>query len=110
LAAKESIMASSGYKVPLYDGEQCIGRVSYTDNLDYWDGHNRTCGSPGKHLGVGKTRSGTFYLVHGTQWQGEKDYAVVVSEDQARQEVMRQNDNELYRRLFGEEVPDLDAE
>jgi hypothetical protein len=97
----------SGYKVPLYDGERCVGRVSYTENLDDWDGGNFTCGSTGRHLGVGRTRSGQFYLCHGTQWQGERDYAKVVSEEEAKEAVMRRNETDLYRELFGEEIPDL---
>jgi len=96
------------YKVPLYDNDKCIGRVTYTDNLDYWDGNNNSCGSPGRHLGVGKTRSGRFYLCHGTQWQGERDYAETVDEETAKEAVMRRGDDSLYSRLFGDDIPDLD--
>jgi len=97
-------------KVPLYNGERCIGRVSYTDNLDVWNGHNYQSGGTGRHLGVGKTRSGKFYLVHGTNWIGERDTARIVSEDEAKQAVMRVNNDRLYTELFGEEIPDLDAD
>jgi hypothetical protein len=96
--------------VPLHDGERVIGRVYYRDNLDHWDGHNYTCGSTGRHLGIGKTKSGKFFLVHGTQWQGERDYAEVVSEAEAKDQVMRVGDNKLYRELFGEPIPVLEDE
>lgn len=95
-------------KVPLYHNDKCIGRVSYTDNLDYWDGNNYTCGSTGRHLGVGKTRSGQFFLCHGTQWQGEKASAEIVTEAEAKEAVMRQSNDKLYCELFGENLPDLD--
>lgn len=90
------------------ESRKCIGRVKYTDNLDYWDGRNMTCGSTGRHLGVGKLRDGRFFLCHGTQWQGERDYAEVVSEKEAKQAVMNANDDRLYRELFGEDIPQLD--
>src|SRR5215470_13207237 len=97
------------HKVPLYDEHgSCIGRVSYNANLDYWDGRNHTCGSTGRHLGIGKTRSGKFFLVHGTQWQGERDYAKIVSEQEAKEAVMRRDYTSLYRDLFGEDIPTLD--
>jgi hypothetical protein len=97
------------HKVPLYDGEACMGRVSYTDNLDVWNGSNYQSGGTGRHLGVGKTRTGKFFLCHGTQWQGERDYAVIVTEEEAREAVMRVGNDTLYRALFGEDIPDLDS-
>jgi len=42
------------YIAPLYDGDDNIGTAECTDNLDHWDGHNWTCGSTGRHLGIGK--------------------------------------------------------
>lgn len=101
--------------VPLYAGSyddedrRVIGRVKYTENLDQWDGRNYTCGSTGRHLGVGKLKDGRFYLCHGTQWQGEHDYAEIVSEQEAREAVMRINHGNLFRKLFGEDIPELTA-
>lgn len=93
-----------------HDGPEArvIGLVEYTDNLDHWDGNNYTCGSVGRHLGIGKTKDGRFYLCHGTQWQGERDYAVIVSEDEAKEAVLRHNpDSQLYEEIFGEPIPEL---
>jgi hypothetical protein len=101
-------MSSRSSKVPLYDGESCIGRVSYTDNLDTWNGSNYQSGGTARHLGVGRTRSGKFFLCHGTQWQGERDCAVIVSEAEAKEAVMRVGNDALYRTLFGVEMPILD--
>jgi hypothetical protein len=118
LSAQEFEMSkhSAGVKVPLYDSSEdnpdrsCIGRVTYTSNLDYWDGNNYTCGSTGHHLGVGKTRNGRYFLVHGTQWQGERDYAEIVTEAEAKSAVMARDDDALYQKLFGENIPDLDSQ
>ena len=96
------------HKIPLYENDQCIGRVSYIDNLDHWDGHNYTNGSTGRHSGIGKTRSGKFFLVSGTQWQGERDSANVISEAEARELVLSANNDALFGALFGESPPTLD--
>jgi len=93
-------------KVRCFDGEDVIGMVEYTNNLDYWDGSNHTCGSCGRHLGIGKTKDGRFYLVHGTQWQGERDRAEIVSEETAKEEVLR-NNYDIYEEIFEEPVPEL---
>jgi hypothetical protein len=96
------------HKVPLYKGERCIGQVTYTENLDRWDGRNYQSGGTGRHLGIGKTKNGNFYIVHGTNWQGEHDVARVITEDEAKQHVMSIGHNGLYKLLFGEEIPTLD--
>ena len=93
-------------KVRLFDGGRAVGMVTYTSNLDHWDGSNHTCGSTGRHLGIGKTKDGRFYLCHGTQWQGEQDHAEIVSEDEAKETVLRHNPN-IYEEIFGEPVPEL---
>lgn len=93
-------------KVRCFDGEKVIGAVNYTDNLDTWNGRNWTSGSLGRHLGVGKLEDGRFYACYGTEWQGRKDYAEVISEDEAKELVLRYNLN-VYKELFDEEAPDL---
>jgi len=94
--------------VPLYDAnDRCIGRVPYTTNLDQWDGHNYTDGSCGCHLGIGKTRAGQYYFVHGSQWEGTRDTANICTEDEARSAVIAAGKDDLYARLFGERIPDL---
>ncbi|WP_456473577.1 hypothetical protein [Desulfolithobacter sp.] len=96
----------SDYKVRCYEDGNAIGVVSYTDNLDHWDGNNYTCGSVGRHLGIGKTKDGRYYLCHGTQWQGERSYAEIVSEAEAKQAVLHHNPD-LYEEIFNEAIPDL---
>lgn len=91
--------------VPVYDENQdIIGEVKYNSNLDYWDGSNHTCGSTGRHKGLTQLSDGRFVLIHGTQWQGERDTAEVISAEEAVQEIIRSGNTELF-----DEFPDLQA-
>jgi hypothetical protein len=92
-------------KVQLFEDDNCIGMVDYTDNLDRWDGHNMTSGSSGRHLGIGRCKKG-WYVCNGTQWQGERDNAQLISEEEAKQLCLNHNP-EKYQDLFGEKPPDL---
>lgn len=76
------------------DGE-VIAEVEYSDNLDFWDGRNWTCGETGRHKGLTRLESGEYVLIHGTQWQGERDHAEIISASQALQEILRARKNEL---------------
>lgn len=83
-------------KVSVYDANgYVVARVEYTDNLDHWDGSNWTSGSTGRHLGLTKLQDGSYVLIHGTQWQGERDHAEIVSADQALQEILQSGNAEL---------------
>jgi hypothetical protein len=90
-------------KVNVYEGGKVIARVQYNDNLDYWDGKNWTCGSPGRHLGLTRLRkSGRYVLIHGTDFQGEQDRAEIVTDEQAYQAIVSTGNFELL-----EKFPDL---
>lgn len=83
-------------KVNVYDNDgRVIARVTYNHNLDRWDGHNWTCGSTGRHLGLTQLADGRFVLIRGTQWQGEQDRAEIISRDCAIQEILRSENEEL---------------
>ncbi len=88
------------------EGGDVIGMVRYTANLDHWDGRNWTSGSRGHHLGVGKTKDGRFYACYGTQWEGEEDYAIIISEKEAKRLVLKHSPAR-YEELFGEPAPEL---
>jgi hypothetical protein len=96
--------------VPLLDvdGETGLGLVPYTSNLDYWDGHNQSNGKTGRHSGIGKLKAGGFYLCHGTQWEGERDYAETIDEATAKSLAIAAGwDSDEYREMFGEDIPML---
>ena len=88
--------------VNVYENGIKIASVTYNDNLDYWDGHNNTCGSIGRHKGLTQLKkSGKYVLIHGTQHQDEKDYGVVLTPEEACQEVMRSRNYELFDKFKG---------
>lgn len=84
------------YRVNVYDGDDdVIARVRYNTDLDYWDGRNWTNGGTGKHKGITKLKDGRYVLIHGTDWEGEKDWAEVISAEQALQEILKAQKLEL---------------
>jgi len=90
-------------KVNVYKDGKVIARVQYSDNLDFWDGSNWTCGSTGRHLGLTRLRkSGQYVLIHGTDLQGEQDSAEIVTDEEAYQAIVSSGNIELL-----EKFPDL---
>lgn len=83
-------------KVNVYtsvDEEKIITQVEYNQDLDYWDGHNFQNGGASRHLGLAQLADGRFVLIHGSDWQGSRSYAVIASLAECVQEIMR-SDNE----------------
>jgi hypothetical protein len=84
------------------ENEEIVGEVEYNDNLDHWDGRNHTCGSTGRHKGLTQISDGQFVLIHGTQWQNERDTAEVITPRQAVKEIIASGNDNLF-----EEFPEL---
>lgn len=80
-----------------YEKDEVVGRVRYNQILDFWDGRNYTCGSVGRHKGLTKLKDGRYVLIIGTQWQGERDYAYIITPSDALQEIMRSDNMELLK-------------
>ncbi|QZT33672.1 hypothetical protein HUR95_15820 [Caldalkalibacillus thermarum TA2.A1] len=93
-------------KVNVFEGGVVVARVNYNDNLDFWDGRNWSCGSVGRHKGLTRLKDGRFVLIHGTDWQGERDYAEIITAEQALQEILSSGNEEL---LEEEKFADLKA-
>ena len=87
--------AAKQYRVNVYEDGDVIARVRYNQNLDYWDGRNWTNGGVGRHKGLTKLQDGRYVLIHGTNWQGEKDWAEIISPEQALQEILKSGNTEL---------------
>ena len=84
--------------VNVYESEFCneiVARVKYNEKLDYWDGRNRGNGGLGKHKGITKLKDGRFVIIIGSQKQGSKDYAYIVSKEEALQEILKSDKLEL---------------
>jgi len=83
-------------RVNVYDDEgNVIGKVRYNADLDFWDGRNWTCGSTGRHQGITKLKDGRYVIIHGTQWQGERDTAEVVTAEDALQAILKSGHDDL---------------
>jgi hypothetical protein len=96
LKKSKEVTKMSEYRIPVTDeGDNVVGRVRYNSNLDYWDGRNLTCGQTGRHKGIAKLKDGRFVIIHGTQWQGEKDSAHIISDEEALQEILKSGNTEL---------------
>ena len=83
--------------VNVFDGDEVVAQVSENTNLDYWDGNNYTCGSTGQHKGLTKLQDGRYVLIHGTQWQGERDNAEVITAEIALSEILLSGNEELFK-------------
>ncbi|MFH2013792.1 MAG: hypothetical protein ABIJ17_02370 [Patescibacteria group bacterium] len=87
-------------KVNVYSCEDCfgqeiVGRVNYNDNLDFWNGSNWQNGGTGMHKGITKLKNGKYAIIIGSQWQGSKDYAYIVDEKEALQEILKSGNLKL---------------
>jgi len=79
-----------------------VAEVKHNAALDYWDGRNYTCGSTGRHKGLTQLDDGRFVLIHGTDWQGERDSAEIITAERAVQEILRSTNTDLF-----DEYPEL---
>lgn len=96
------------YRINVYNEKgEVVARVRYNANLDFWDGRNWTCGSTGRHKGLTKLKDGRYVLIHGTQWQDEKDYAEVITKEQALQEILKAQRLELLETKKFKELKEL---
>ncbi|WP_117161139.1 hypothetical protein [Paraliobacillus sp. X-1268] len=86
------------YQINVFEDEyhsEVVARVKYNEALDYWDGRNWTNGGLGRHLGITKLKDGRYVLIYGTHWQGEKDYGMIVTSEEALNEILKSNNAEL---------------
>ena len=92
-------MAKREYRVNVYESQDLqddvVARVRYNQDLDYWDGSNNTNGGTGMHKGFTKLKDGRYVIIIGSQWQGAKDYAYIVSAEEALQEILKSDNGQL---------------
>ncbi len=74
--------------VNVYENGELIATVKYTSNLDVWNGSNWQNGGTGRHLGITRLSDGRFVLVYGSDWQGDMDYAKIVNDRTAYENIM----------------------
>lgn len=94
--------------ISVYNSEgDVIGQVEYNDNLDYWDGRNYTNGGTGLHKGLTRLSTGEYVLIHGTQWQGDRDHAETISAERALQEILKSENQSLLKEKKFSELNEL---
>jgi len=82
-------------RVNVYEDEQIIARVKYNNNLDVWNGSNFQSGGVGHHLGLTQLKDGRFVLIHGSDWQGDFDWAEIITKERAIQEILQAENVDL---------------
>jgi len=89
--------------VNVYDENgELIATVECNTNLDYWTGSNYQNGGTGRHLGLTKLSDGKFVLIHSSDWQGDRDWAEVISPKQAYELIMKYDQDMLEWKAFEE--------
>lgn len=107
------------YRVNVYIDElenEIIARVRYNANLDYWDGSNWRNGNPGKHKGLTKLKNGKYVLIKGSDWEGDIDFGIIISKENALQEILKSQKLQLLKmkkwrdlkKLYDEKYEDLE--
>lgn len=79
------------------EGNRIIASVRNNTNLDYWDGRNFYNGGLGLHKGITKLKDGRYVIIINSDWQGERNYAYVVSKREALEEILESGNLELLK-------------
>lgn len=90
-----------------FDGGRVVARVKPTRNLDFFDGNNMQNGGNGHHKGITKLSNRRYVLVSTTDWQSEREYAYVVSEEEALDEILKSDNDQLLKDPMFEELTKL---
>ena len=77
------------------ENDEIIEDVDYNNKLDVWDGSNFQSGGTGQHKGLTRLENGKFVLIHGSDWQGVRDYGEIISRSEALQEILNSRDLDL---------------
>lgn len=85
-----------------HNSDEAIGEVSLNMDLDRWTGSNWQNGGPGdEHRGIEAFNRG-YVIIHASQQEGFKPFAVKVSRVKAVQEILKSGNTELFKKY-----PDL---
>lgn len=95
-----------GFEQNQYGDKKVIGIVKVPPfNLDSLNRGNWDSGL-GCHMGVGKTKSGKWYVCHVSCWDGDESYAQLITEDEAKQLVLEHAPKD-FEKIFGVPAPEL---
>lgn len=88
--------------VNVYDDGELIATVKYNQNLDVWNGSNYQNGGTGLHLGITKLEDGKYVLIHGSDWEGDSDWAEIIGDKKAYELIIKYNSDMLEWKAFQE--------
>jgi hypothetical protein len=89
------------------DYNKIIGRVNYSENLDCLYNGNFQNGGVGLHKGLAKLKNGNYVLIYGSNWQGDRDYAKIISKTDALDEIIESKNLSLLDEPRFKELKDL---
>ena len=75
--------------VNVYENGELVAVVKYNQNLDIWNGSNYQNGGTGRHLGITRLADGRYVLIYGSDWQGDRDYAEIINDRTAYENIMK---------------------
>lgn len=87
----------------VYENGEIIATVGYNANLDVWNGSNYQNGGTGRHLGITAIQNEKekyYVLIHGSDWQGDRDWAEIISDHKAFQLIMKYSPELLEEEKF----------
>jgi hypothetical protein len=86
------------------ESDKIIGRIVENTLLDVWDGKNYSYGGVGNHGGISKLKrtieDKQFVFIFTTQWQGVKNRAWLISDEEALQYILNSEDDSLLSKYF----------
>jgi len=88
-------------------GRTVLGRVNCNYNLDYFDGRDWNCGCTGMHAGLTIARDGTYILIHGSQWQNDRNWAEYITMFQALKTIVETDNLDLLQEGRFKELREL---
>ena len=96
------------------ESDEIAGRVKANSNLDYWDGKNYTYGGVGNHGGITKLRriidNKQFVFIFTTQWEGVKNRAWLISNEEALQHILNSENESLLSKYFKDQDVNLEED
>lgn len=73
----------------LGESSNVIAEVKYNNNLDSYP-------HAGRHLGLTMLSDGQYVLIHGSDYEGEKDYAEIITPEYALQCILKSGNDFLF--------------
>lgn len=95
------------YSLPTIYKKEIIARVRYNNILDYWNGTDWCNGRLGTHKGLTKLKDGRYVLIEGSDYEGDKDTAYVISKEEALKQILRSGNLDLLKLKKWKELNDL---